>query len=288
MKIISFLVLCGFLAPTFAAPAIETLNPDKDAVANIAVPGASSVKSAVEDMVDSAPTIADKDLHLLAQTGKDKVLFNFSEKPAQQKAFIDDWSARLIKNGFKVTKTETTATYTAIYYDAGGLVIRDFFAESYRMFKPKDEKARRDNMITVINALEKAGMPVIAVQKTNLSMDACPNYKLYYLTKPAARLESEMQLRILNEDNVDFDALRKKGVNVVQTFEKYFMVYIDRQITMPVRWSKTQEGIQKKLTEAKELFAKDNIEMLDYRIGEYDVSMHDYAKYYLVMYIRWN
>ncbi len=288
MKKISFLVLCGFLAPTFAAPAIESLNLNKDAAENIAVPGASAVKSAVEDMVDSAPTIADKDMHLLAQSGKDSVLFNFSASPQQQKAFIDNWTAVLEKNGFKVTKTEAAKDFVTLKYDANGMVIRDFYAESYRMFKPKDEKARRDNMIAVITALEKAGMPVIAVQKTNISMDACPNYKLYYLTKPAARLESEVHLRILKEDNIDFDALRKKGVNVVQTFEKYFMVYIDRQITMPVRWSKTQDGIQKKLAEAKELFAKDNIEMLDYRIGEYDASMHDYAKYYLVMYIRWN
>jgi hypothetical protein len=237
------------------------------------------------EIVESAIQITDKNQSILALTGNDQLL-DFCKTDNECNIFIAHWKKLLTVNGMKITKVEKGDGFAKVQYDGNGYVVRDFCGENNLMFKPQDKKAIKANMLKIGKAINATDLELIAAYKVNIT-NMHPTYKLYYLTKKAKREESEVQIRTIKNDVFKFDEFKKVGVNVVQTYKDFFMVYIDHQITVPYRLAMTMEDIKLKYKDAKEFFEKDNIKVMFYEIGVMGPEYQDIAKYYLNMAIRW-
>lgn len=192
--------------------------------------------------------------HLLAQCGR-TVLFGYADDEAQLAEAVGYWTKVLAEAGIQAGKPTYQHGMYTLPYDAGGLVLRDFLAEP-KQFKPKDEASLRENMALIAGALHQRGLRVVSAKVVNLEF-MLPTYSLIYLTKPEEKAEHEAQVRVLKRgEDIDFDLLAEKGVDVLQKPETWMMVYVGKELGFVSRLAKDAADAEKKLKERVELLAK--------------------------------
>ncbi|MEK7857714.1 MAG: hypothetical protein AAB320_01110 [Elusimicrobiota bacterium] len=213
--------------------------------------------------------------YLLAQSGKE-VLFGYADTDAQFEEAVALWSAILSGAGITPGKaTFKSGFYTIPYKTADGSVIRDFRAEP-RQFKPKDDASLRDNRAMVLSALAQRQVSVLTSYVLDLEF-LLPTYNVYYLVKPQARTEDESQVRVLKPgDDIDFELLRRAGLDILQTPEKWMMVYFGREVGYVSRIGKTREEIEKKVKERAEYLVSQGKVMIGTVIEPLTEPFEDY------------
>lgn len=230
--------------------------------------------AAVPSVAGGPADVIDKS-HLLAQCGKD-ALFGYAETPAQFEEAVALWNGILTHAGIRMGKpTFDKGFYTLPYEAADGLVLRDFTAEP-RQFKPKDDASLRENRALISAALAQRGIPIVASYVVTIP-EILPTYRLYYLAKEAKRPEDELQLRVLKPgDDIDFDLLAAKGIDILQKPESWMMVYLGRELGWVQRVAKTPEEAQKKLTDRVALLTGMGKVMIDARVSPLTPPFDDY------------
>ncbi|HAH07110.1 MAG TPA: hypothetical protein DCM05_11425 [Elusimicrobia bacterium] len=212
--------------------------------------------------------------HLFAQCGR-KVLFGYADSDAEYAEALAYWTKVLAEAGIQAGKPTFEHGMYLLPYEAGGLVLRDFRAEP-KQFKPKDEASLRENMNLIANALHARGLPIVAAKVVNLEF-MLPTYSLYYLTKPEEREETETQARVLKPgEDIDFDLLTEKGVDIVQKPEPWMMVYVGKEVGFVSRLAKDQAEAEKKLKERVELLTKMGKVFIGSRIHPLTEPFEDY------------
>lgn len=189
--------------------------------------------------------------HMMAQAGKTS-LFGYASTPEEAAEATAYWTKTLAAAGVKAgPATFADGMYVIPYATADGRVIRDFLAEP-RQFPPKDEAGLRSNMALAQAALAKAGLDVVSSRVINVD-GLLPTYSILYLTKADENPDHEVRLRVLKPgDDIDADVYRNAGVNVVQTPEKWMMVYIGAEVGYVTVIGRTPEEIAEKLAKRKD------------------------------------
>lgn len=230
-------------------------------------PAAPSLRGAPQDRLD-------KD-HLLAQAGRE-VLFGYADTDAEFAEALAFWTNVLAGAGISAGKsTFERGFYTIGYKTADGSVIRQFMAEP-RQFKPKDDASLRDNRAMVLAALARRQVPVLTSYVLDFDF-MLPTYAVYYLTQPKARLEDESQVRVLKPgDDIDFELLKKSGIDILQTPESWMMVYVGREVGYVSRIGKTREEIEKKAKERADWLVSQGKVMIAVSIEPLSEPFEDY------------
>jgi hypothetical protein len=195
--------------------------------------------------------------HMIAQAGKD-VVFGYADNEKDAAEATAYWSSVLKTAGIRPgAATFADGMYQIPYQTADGRVLRDFLADA-RQFPPKDEAGLRDNMALAANALNRAGLNVVATNVVNVDA-LLPTYKILYLTQPNELPEHEARLRVLKPgEEIEFDIYRGAGVNVIQTPEKWMMVYVGPEVGYVTLWAASQEELDAKVAKRRELFSSEN------------------------------
>lgn len=199
--------------------------------------------------------------HMIAQAGKD-VLFGYADNDADAAEAETYWSGVLKAAGIQpAVATFADGMYQIPYKTADGRVLRDFLADA-RQFPPKDEAGLRANMALTAAALNAAGLNVVATHVVNVDA-LLPTYQLLYLTQPNDLPEHEARLRVLKPgDDVEFDIYRKAGVNVIQTPEKWMMVYVGPEVGYVTLWADSPENLDAKVAARRELLTGEGKKMI--------------------------
>ncbi|MFI5349708.1 MAG: hypothetical protein ACHQ2Z_09200 [Elusimicrobiota bacterium] len=192
--------------------------------------------------------------HMIAQAGKETV-FGYADNQADADEATAYWTAVLKAAGIQPgAATFADGMYRIPYKTADGRVIRDFLADS-RQFPPKDEAGLRSNMALASDALNKAGLAVVAAHVLNVDA-ILPTYSIMYLTRPNELPEHETRLRLLKVgDDLDFGIYRGAGVEVIQTPEKWMMVYVGPEVGYVSLYAKTSEDLDAKVAKRREFLA---------------------------------
>ena len=223
-----------------------------------------------------------KDLHLLAQASKN-VLFTYAKTEAQFKEFTDKWTPILGKFGIKVTGTEYKNEFGVLKYESpDGRVVRDFMAEDLHYDALSSTTiARLQHQL--IEPLEQAGMTPIA--SFNIKHEAFrPTFNIYYLTKPEANMDHEIQLRHLkNGEDIDFDLLTG-AVNIVRKDTSFSMVYIGKLLGFKTKLAADEAGIAVKLADYKKFLSENKKEFIASKTYKLDkpIEFSDIKLNYLV------
>ncbi|MDE2489867.1 MAG: hypothetical protein KGM24_03415 [Elusimicrobia bacterium] len=197
---------------------------------------------------------------LLVQAGT-KALIGFASTPAEFRAAAAYWTQALAAAGVTAgTPAFADGMYTIPYATADGSGVRAFLADP-KQFPPKDEAGLRANMALAEAALAKAGLPLVAARVVRVDA-LLPTYLILYRTKPDANPDREVRLRVLKPgDDMDFDAFRKAGVDVVQTPTTWMMVYLGPAVGYVGLAAKSPKDLDAKVA-AREDFFRQNGERL--------------------------
>jgi len=199
-------------------------------------------------------------LHLLAQTSK-SLLFTYAKNEAEFKEFVEMWTPILNKFGLKVTGTEYKNEFGKLMYESPeGYVVRDFMAEDMH-YDALDAAAINKVKHELLEPLEQSGMtPIAALDIKNEIFR--PTFKLYYLTKPDANMDHEVQLRQLkNGDDIDFDLLNGP-VKLVKKDASFSMVYIGKLVGFKTKLAADEAGIAVKLADYKKFLLENKKEFI--------------------------
>ena len=189
--------------------------------------------------------------HMIAQAGKD-TLFGYADNQADADEATAYWSAALKAAGVQpVAPTFADGMYQIPYKTADGRVIRDFLADS-RQFPPKDEAGLRSNMALASDAMNNAGLNVVATHVLNVDA-LLPTYSILYLTRPNELPEHETRLRLLKVgDDLETGIYRDAGINVVQTPETWMMVYVGPEVGYVSLVAQTQDDLDAKVAKRRD------------------------------------
>ena len=192
--------------------------------------------------------------HMIAQAGKD-YLFGYANNEADAAEATSYWTGVLKTSGVQPgAATFADGMYKIPYKTADGRVIRDFLADS-RQFPPKDEAGLRANMAFASEALNKAGLNVVAAHVLNVD-SLLPTYSILYLTRSNELPEHETRLRLLKVgDDLDFGIYREAGVDIIQTPEPWMMVYVGPEVGYVSISAKTQADLEAKVAKRREFLA---------------------------------
>jgi len=203
-------------------------------------------------------------LHLLPQTGK-SLLFTYADTEPLFNEFVTMWKPILEKFALKPADTEyKNGIGTLNYGSAGGLVVRDFIAGDLR-YDALNAAEITKLQHELLEPLEKAGMTPIASFTIKHSYFR-PTFNIYYLTRPDANPDHEVQLRQLMTDyELDFDLLTN-SVQIVKKDAAFSLVYIGKELGFKTKWSATEDGIKTKLEDYKKFLKENNKELIASKI----------------------
>ncbi|MBI5624464.1 MAG: hypothetical protein HY924_11855 [Elusimicrobia bacterium] len=207
-----------------------------------------------------------KDLHLLAQTGKE-VVFSYAKTQAEADAFVSMWTPILAGAGFKLGQPSSEAGITVLPYSGrDGMMVREFLADPLQ-FKPKDEADRLASMAVVDKGLEDAGLaPFAAFLVDNEYI--LPTYAFYYATAKADKPEHEVQVRVLKKEGADRAVLERAGLKVLQQKEDFLTVYIGPEVGLVYRTGNTPDEIKTKVEEFKKFIAGQGGRFIEAKVSE--------------------
>lgn len=214
--------------------------------------------------------------HMIAQAGRDR-LFGYAQTEAEAAEAIKYWTGVLRDAGVTPGAAAfADGLYQIPYATADGRVIRDFLADP-RQFPPKDEAGLRANMALVRAAAEKAGHPVVAARVVNVDA-LLPTYSLMYLTKADENPDHEARLRVLKPgDDLDVSIFKGAGVDVVQTPEKWMMVYLGPEVGYVAVIGKTEAEVLEKLAKREDFLKSQGKKLIAHKLEPMDDADYKFA-----------
>ena len=214
--------------------------------------------------------------HMIAQAGKNS-MFGYADNQADAAEAIAYWTAALKAAGIQPdAATFADGMYQIPYKTADGRVLRDFLADS-RQFPPKDEAGLRSNMALASDALNKAGLNVVATHVLNVDA-ILPTYSILYLTRPNELPEHETRLRLLKVgDDLETGIFRDAGVNVVQTPENWMMVYIGPEVGYVSMLAQTRDDLDAKVAKRRDFLAGEGKKLIAERRESVDDATYKFG-----------
>lgn len=261
------------LLPLLLAAALPASSAER--LPDFAFTGAAALKAAAAKADLPAPASAPADEitrgHMHAQAGR-QALFGYAKTAGEFAEAAIHWGQLLREAGLITGQPEFRADigmWTLPYVSRDGRVIRDFMAD-HRQFPPKDEPGLRADMERSRAAAEAAGLTVLAARVVKLE-GMLPSYKLLYLTKPHAKPEREIRLRLLDARGDDIDPAPFRGhVAVVSQGKPWLMVYTGPQVGQVSMGAKDEESARKKLAARKEFLTGQGMTILAESVEPYD------------------
>lgn len=210
-------------------------------------------------------------LHLLAHADASRI-YAYAQNEAQFGEFKAMWRPILEKFGMKVTAAEFKNDYGIIKYESpDGRVVREFMGDKLR-YDALDAADIAKVQHQLLEPLEQAGMTPIAA--FNIKHEILrPTFNIYYLARPEANMDREVQLRqLMNGDDIDFDLLTD-AVNIVRKDASFSLVYIGRKLGFKTRLAADEAGINAQLSDYRKFLAVNGKDFIASRTFKLDTPI---------------
>jgi hypothetical protein len=267
MKRLALIAAAMLSASALSASELNTISAGDIKISKIAIP--APVLQPVEAAKCNHVTVEiTSKLYLMPQTSK-SLLFTYAKNEAEFKEFTALWTPILNKFGMKVTGTEYKNEFGILNYESPeGLVVRDFLAEDMN-YDALSSTTIVKLQHELLEPLEQAGMTPIAA--LNIKNEVFrPTFKLYYLTKPDANIDHEVQLRQLkNGEDIDFDLLAN-SVKLVKKDASFSMVYIGKLLGFKSKLATDTAAAAVSLENYKKFLAENKKEFIASKVLKLD------------------